>query len=253
MNIRLSQDGACRSPILFVALYSNEVRLAAGPSAPLFLGDRMAPELAPTPSAHAGPIFWLRLPLCLSEQSVSPQQRGKRCGWSKPPRPETLLKMNGGRLDLRTKLTLWVPVILWASVIFFFSTDAGSASHTAAYLIWLLSAVHSGLTAEQIDSIHLIVRKFSHWAEYFIFALLILRALRAESRAGDVPKRHIALTLAAVAVYAVTDEVHQTLVASRTASLIDVMIDTFGGVSGIFWNHFHATHRGRLSPRIQKS
>jgi VanZ family protein len=152
------------------------------------------------------------------------------------------------------KLTAWLPVALWAAVIFSFSTGAASSSNTAGLLAWLLAVLYPGFAADQIDFVDLIIRKLGHLMEYFVFALLILRALRISPQAGPTPKpRHVVLTLAAVAAYAVSDELHQTLVASRTGSLTDVMIDTFGGVCGVFWRHFHAVRRHRGPGGIQKS
>jgi VanZ family protein len=41
--------------------------------------------------------------------------------------------------------------------------------------------------------------------------------------------------MALALVWAATDEFHQSWVPSRTASIVDVMIDGFGGLLGTFW------------------
>jgi VanZ family protein len=41
--------------------------------------------------------------------------------------------------------------------------------------------------------------------------------------------------LALVLLYALSDELHQTFVPTRTASITDVMIDVLGGICGILW------------------
>jgi VanZ family protein len=162
--------------------------------------------------------------------------------------------MHKQRGELSRSLTAWLPVALWAALIFFFSTDAGSLLNTGGLLARLLSALYSDFTADQIDSIHFIVRKLGHWTEYFIFALLILRALRTPSQPGPGPKpRHILLTLAIVVAAAVSDELHQTLIPSRTGSPIDVMIDAFGGVCGVLWTRCFAIHSYRAYGDLQKS
>ena len=78
------------------------------------------------------------------------------------------------------------------------------------------------------------VRKLGHWFEYFIFAVLLYRALRAESGAKS-SVRPAAWTMALVLAWAAADEFHQSLVPSRSASIYDVMIDGLGGLFGTFW------------------
>jgi VanZ family protein len=162
--------------------------------------------------------------------------------------------MNSRTRNLRVKLKAWLPVALWAAVIFSFSTDSASSSNTTGLLAWFFAVLYPAIAPAHIDFIDLIIRKFGHVMEYFVFALLILRALRIQSPPGTrLEPRHVGLTLATVVAYAVSDELHQTLVVSRTGSLTDVMIDTFGGVCGVFWRHFRVVRRHRASGVIQKS
>jgi VanZ family protein len=67
-----------------------------------------------------------------------------------------------------------------------------------------------------------------------VFAVLVLRALRNETgKKWEV--RHAVHTLIFILLYALSDELHQVFVPSRTASFGDVMIDVLGGICGIFW------------------
>jgi VanZ family protein len=73
---------------------------------------------------------------------------------------------------------------------------------------------------------HFLIRKCAHVAEYFIFSLLVLEAIRG-GRGGWNRKWGI-IAIAIAAAYAATDETHQLFVASRGASVVDVLIDTSG-------------------------
>jgi VanZ family protein len=94
-------------------------------------------------------------------------------------------------------LTVWLPVLAWAAVIFTFSS---------------IPSLSSGLGTWDT-----VLRKGAHLTEYAILGLLLYRALERE-----------ALALAAGIAYAATDELHQHFVSGRHASPIDVAIDAVG-------------------------
>lgn len=130
----------------------------------------------------------------------------------------------------------WAPAALWAGVIFFLSTDNFSSSNTAGIFEPLLEAIFAGISTEHIDLVHLFIRKLAHWSEYFIFSLLLLRAVHGRLK-GRIELRRALLVAAAVAIYALSDEFHQVFVPSRSPSLADVSIDSFGGICGILWTY----------------
>jgi VanZ family protein len=144
-------------------------------------------------------------------------------------------------------LKKWIPVVLWAAVIFNFSTDAFSSSNTSTILKELLSWLIPGITAEQFAVIHPTIRKFGHWAEYFVLAVLLLRALASEWRI-TWQWRSAFWTLLLVLVYAAGDELHQAFVPSRSAVVQDVLVDFFGGTCGVLWMY---TLRKRSNTREQ--
>ena len=100
-------------------------------------------------------------------------------------------------------LSLWLPVIVWAAVIFTFSS---------------IPSLGTGL-----GDLDTILRKGAHMIEYAILGLLLLRALGRELPA-----------LAVGISYAISDEIHQHFVRARHASPVDVLIDTVGLAIGIF-------------------
>ncbi len=125
----------------------------------------------------------------------------------------------------------WWPVGAWMSVIFLFSTDIFSGARTSALLGPFLSSIFPALSNEQIEAIHLTLRKFGHWSEYFILASLLVRAWRKEFPSQTRIARW-AWCVVLATLYAASDEWHQSFVPSRTASLVDVTIDSFGAICG---------------------
>jgi len=82
------------------------------------------------------------------------------------------------------------------------------------------------MTGELFDTIHFVIRKSAHFAEYFVFCLLIYRGVRA-GRIGWRWTWGLAALFCA-AGYSVLDEIHQAFVASRTASAYDSLLDSAG-------------------------
>jgi VanZ family protein len=99
-------------------------------------------------------------------------------------------------------LTVWLPVVVWAAVIFAFS-----------------SVPHLGTGLGTWDTV---LRKGAHVTEYAVLGALLYRALGREAAA-----------LAAGIAYAATDELHQHFVRGRHASPVDVAIDAVGLALGM--------------------
>ena len=98
------------------------------------------------------------------------------------PRPEQSLSEIRARTPAPRALAwlwAWWPAILWAGVIFTMSTDTFSAEHTSQVIGPILRWLISSLTAPQFEIIHHFIRKSAHFTEYFVFFLLLYRAVRA--------------------------------------------------------------------------
>ena len=115
-------------------------------------------------------------------------------------------------------LTLWLPVLLWAGVIFALSS---------------IPSLGTGL-----GDWDLFLRKCAHITEYAVLAVLLVRAVDREGPA-----------LALGILYAASDELHQAFVRGRHASPIDIAIDTVGLLIGLLvWRRLQSPHgaqRGR--------
>ena len=100
-------------------------------------------------------------------------------------------------------LSLWLPVLVWAGLIFGLSS---------------IPSLGTGLGAWDLA-----LRKLAHASEYAVLGLLLLRALGREWAA-----------VAVGVLYAATDELHQHFVSGRHASPVDVAIDAAGVLAGVF-------------------
>jgi VanZ family protein len=130
----------------------------------------------------------------------------------------------------------WGLVILWMILIFTFSTESFSSEESTPFLARLLADLLPHSLARHMDTIVYLIRKLSHWIEYLILGILLMRALKAQSSRQPALRRMVWSILLAT-LYAVTDEYHQTLVPGRSANPLDVVIDSFGALCGTLWCH----------------
>jgi hypothetical protein len=105
-------------------------------------------------------------------------------------------------------LVRWSLVAAWAAVIFALSAQPD---------------LDSGLSWDYP------LRKVAHVAEYAVLGALVANALR----------RAALLAFALAVGYAVTDEVHQSFVAGRHGTPLDVLIDAVGVALGVtLWHRW---------------
>jgi VanZ family protein len=123
----------------------------------------------------------------------------------------------------------WSPVILWMGVIFWMSSGTFSSENTSHIIIPLLNYLFPWLSPQTEDLIHGLIRKAGHIIEYFILGLFFFRAFRGASL-QTWRLRWTIYAMTGVALFALSDEFHQAFVATRDASIVDVGIDSAGGV-----------------------
>jgi VanZ family protein len=128
-----------------------------------------------------------------------------------------------------TRLRYWLPVVAWAALISFLSTDSFSSEHTGTIVLVVLRWFLPHASDATLELLHLLIRKCAHLTEYFIFSLLLLRAIRGTERGWRL--RWALLALAIAAGYAGLDEFHQSFVPSRTSSARDALLDATGAAT----------------------
>ena len=113
---------------------------------------------------------------------------------------------------MRTGLLAWLPVLAWAGLIFAFSAQPD-------------------LRFVEDEFLDFVVRKVGHAGVFGILALLAWRALGLTTvwRQPRTPVVALGLTVG----YAITDELHQGLVAGRYPSPVDAGIDIVGALVAI--------------------
>ncbi len=121
------------------------------------------------------------------------------------------------------------------SLIFGFSTQAGSTRHTSRIIGPFLRWINPNVTDGTINRVQYIIRKGAHMTEYAILAALLWRARRQPVR-GDIRPwqwSDAGFALLVAIAFAASDEFHQSFVPSREGRVGDIFIDGAGGVLGL--------------------
>jgi len=117
---------------------------------------------------------------------------------------------------MRFSLSHNLPVIFYLALIFYFSS---------------LSQINITIPG---DSNGLVF----HSVEYFVLGFLVSR-LFLGSKIGLSINKLIILSIALSILYGITDEIHQSFIPSRTASLIDLFADSIGSILGAIVYKFY--------------
>jgi len=107
----------------------------------------------------------------------------------------------------------WVPVVLYAGVIFFLSAQSHPEEQLPSFLL------------EGVSD------KVLHAVEYGILSLLCYRAF-CWAAGSAVARQAVVLAIVTASVFGLTDEVHQLFVPFRESSWLDWLADTVGAVIG---------------------
>jgi len=114
-------------------------------------------------------------------------------------------------------------------VIFWMSTGMFSSDQTSRIIVPVLNFLFPGLAPHQLEMIHGLLRKAGHVAEYFLLGILFFRAFRGNT-IQIWRLRWTIYAMIGVVFYAMSDECHQAFVSSRTGSLVDIGVDSAGGI-----------------------
>lgn len=137
------------------------------------------------------------------------------------------------------KKILWTSaLIMWMLVIFLFSNQNGEKSQKMSdglikNVINIVYQINNKeLTKEKeeqlIESTSLIVRKMAHFTVYFILGIISYFTLKSYQ-----VQNIIFYSILICVLYACSDEIHQLFSAGRSGKILDVCIDTLGGITAI--------------------
>jgi VanZ family protein len=134
---------------------------------------------------------------------------------------------------------VWIPVLVWVGLIGLESSNSLSAANTASFLSWVLAIalpvdVFAKIDWVQISALNHALRTAGHLMGYGILSWLSFRAWRA-TLADNSSAHHIlrcaALALALTAAVAGLDELHQSVLPSRSGKITDVALDSAAAVA----------------------
>jgi VanZ family protein len=119
-------------------------------------------------------------------------------------------------------------VFIWLIVIFLFSSQvATESSELSGKIVNSIAPVAPEIIK---NSLTFLVRKSAHIFLYFVLGILTANLLVSYKLKVKLVYLY---SLGFVALYAITDEIHQLFVAGRSGEVRDVLIDTIAGALGI--------------------
>ena len=128
-------------------------------------------------------------------------------------------------------LKVWLPSAIWLAVIVTESTNLGSSEHTGKILYPIFHYLF-GMGPQRFATLHMVLRKAGHFVGYFTLSVLLFRSWRA-----TFPRlstrwclQWATLAFAGTALVAALDELHQSILPSRTGAFHDVVLDSFAAL-----------------------
>lgn len=151
----------------------------------------------------------------------------------------------------RVFIKYWLPVLLWMGLIFSGSGDTHSFNRSSRIIAPLVRWLFPHIFEDHLELIVLGARKCAHLTEYAVLAILFWRARRKPVKRDPRPWswRLAGAAILFVALYAATDEWHQSFVPNREGCVRDVLIDTTGAALGmvLLWGGWKWRQRGIIA------
>jgi VanZ family protein len=137
-----------------------------------------------------------------------------------------------------------LPVVVWALLIFGSSSSVLNGQNTSRFIEPVLHWLFPSFSQPTIDLMHEFIRKCVHFGNYFIFSLLLFRALRGINKGWALRWAVLAVLLAGS--YAASDEYHQSFEAGRGPSARDALLDTTGATAAqlVVWGFLRRNQQG---------
>lgn len=153
--------------------------------------------------------------------------------------------------NLRNRVWRYGPLLLWMVLIWFASTRQFSALNTSQVLRPLILWIFPNLSESRVGAIHFVIRKAGHFSEYAVMGLLAARAFSTSAK-EFVQQNWWLVSFIMLFSYALLDELHQSFVPERTASIYDSAIDVIGGMTALFVYKLWRRRSARVTGRLQR-
>lgn len=179
------------------------------------------------------------------------------------------MSSNPGRESLRPSFRdlarNWWPVAVWLVIIRLESTDYASSTNTFGLLYRVTTAVFGRIDPRILLELNSVLRKSGHFIGYAILSWFVFLALKHthRDRLRPVLQRrwgtffrdiwHFDWALTAVLFTVITaslDEIHQTLIPSRTGRWQDVAIDAAGALLMQLLLYARAAHQMSVQRQV---
>ena len=128
---------------------------------------------------------------------------------------------------LKIRKILIFLLILWMLIVFFLSNQKGTDSGALSHKLALILCFNNENKANEFEPI---LRKVAHMTEFGIGAMIFYGIVITYPKVQL--KIKILLTISFIVLCAGLDEFHQSFINARNSSLLDVIIDFFGGALG---------------------
>ena len=130
----------------------------------------------------------------------------------------------------------WVPAALSVLLIVLESTATMSANNTSRFLYPLWVRLFGPMSPEHWAEVHHLIRKTGHFVGYGMVSLTFFYSwrqtlYRMALRHWNLWRRASVAAVLCTLLIAILDEYHQSFLASRTSSPIDVCIDLSGAIA----------------------
>lgn len=134
---------------------------------------------------------------------------------------------------MKNFLNRWLPVLLWAGLIFFFS----SQSNPADYLPWfLVRFLWTTFIFQQ--RLFMVMGVVGHLVNYGMLACLLARAILWKVH---ITPKYLMGPFWISFIYGISDEIHQYYVPMRTFQVRDIVINGIGALGGlVIFSTYHA-------------
>lgn len=131
-----------------------------------------------------------------------------------------------------------VLTLIWMLSVFLFSNQNGEESQSTSSSITkiIIEIITKNQNIEEAEKLELIqstdyyIRKLAHYSIYTLGGVLIYNYINTLE---TTRKKAILISILIGITYAISDELHQHFTAGRSAKIFDVIIDSFGIITGV--------------------